>query len=287
MNLLNKIILSGVLLSSSATAEIVAHWTLDNSLQDISGNGYHLLQSQNDNGADVVFSPETQAGSIYSQSAYFSSGAHLATPLSSTEAGIREGFSFSFWFNYDHENRVSAGWAATGYDPADWAFLDFDRSENFMVAPTVDGRIQFSMSTTNAMYDYYSDSSLVNDGGWHHLFGSYGQNDGLSIYLDGMVIIQDSFRGLLKEEMRTRYGLLGQGSEADVVDGTHNGLGYTGYLSDVTLWNNEVDDHAMAASSLLSGGNYYDINEIEYIREVPVPALGLSLFGLFFCRRKR
>ncbi|MFC4405174.1 LamG-like jellyroll fold domain-containing protein [Haloarchaeobius iranensis] len=130
-----------------------------------------------------------------------------------------------------------------------WALLDFDRSEYFnLYVRGDDGRVGFSTSAeggTGSLHDQYSSGSY-NDGNWHLACGVYNQSENEKrLYVDGNLEsnVSDPHDGKALGSGATRYGFIGDGSEATSFDGNRNGFHYDGRIDDVRLY-----DAALSAS---------------------------------------
>ncbi|WP_440990444.1 LamG-like jellyroll fold domain-containing protein [Haloarchaeobius baliensis] len=146
------------------------------------------------------------------------------------------------WFNTDE--------SGTGnFD--NWALLDFDRSEYFnLYVRGDDGRVGFSTSAepgTGSLHDQYSTGSY-NDGSWHLACGVYDRSSNEKrLYVDGTLesTVSDPHDGKALGSGATRYGFIGDGSEATSFDGSRNGFHYDGRIDDVRLY-----DEALSAGEV-------------------------------------
>ncbi len=137
-----------------------------------------------------------------------------------------------------------------------WAFFDFDRSEtfNFFITPgtggnpttpCTEGSIGFGTSAQGSSpvtSDFFSNTDHLNDGRWHFAAASY---DGLDkrIYINDSLDNTDlnAHAGLALGRDTTRYGFVGDGSEASTFDGNRNGFYYTGSLDEVRFFEQSLD----------------------------------------------
>ena len=124
-------------------------------------------------------------------------------------------------------------WFRSSSSTTSWAFLDYDRSEYFTVAfsSDEDGTLQFA--TTDSGYntqDQYTDSTW-NDGNWHHVAMVYDGADKI-IYVDAQEEdrVMNAHGGSNIGTGITRYGLIGNGSEAGGFDSDQNDEYYEGDL---------------------------------------------------------
>lgn len=151
-----------------------------------------------------------------------------------------------------------------------WAIVDFDRSEyfNLFVRGTT-GEVGFSTySSSGGIDDFYS-VVTVNDGSWHHIVGVYDGTDKI-IYVDGSEVARKNnpHSGAALGSGSTRYGMLGDGSEAGSFNGGRNNRYYDGLIDEVRIWNDvrtptEILNYK---DTCLTGSEanletYYDFNE--------------------------
>ena len=142
----------------------------------------------------------------------------------------------------------------TGGDFDNWAFICFDRSEYWNFSIVGDGRVGFhSTNVSGATDDFYStaNSGLV-DGTWHHAAAVYDGTDKI-IYLDGVEIARNVNAHLgesIGRSGETRFGYLGDGSEASSYNSLRNGVYYDGMLTEVRVWS-----VARSASEILANFN--------------------------------
>lgn len=122
-----------------------------------------------------------------------------------------------------------------------WAIVDFDRSEYFTLFVTGnDGQVGFSTKdNSGTLDDFYSGSAnTVNDNQWHHIAAVYDGTDKI-IYIDGVEVARNvnAHNGLPLGTGTTRYGIIGDGSEASSFNGSRNNLYYQGAIDEVRIWN--------------------------------------------------
>jgi len=128
----------------------------------------------------------------------------------------------------------------TGTDWRDnWAFFDFDRSENFnFFINGTSGRLGFSTSDSTGDLEDFNGTRVLNDGLWHFGCAVY---DGTAkiLYADG---IEDARQANphggndLCEGANTRYGFVGVGSEALTFNGDRNDWNYNGTLDEIRFY---------------------------------------------------
>lgn len=153
-----------------------------------------------------------------------------------------------------------------------WAIIDFDRSEyfNFFVRGD-NGEIGFSTTDiTGTIHDFYSGSSnTVNDGNWHHIAAVYDGTDKM-IYINGVEVARstNAHGGNDLGTGLTRFGFIGDGSEASTFNGSRNNLHYNGSVNEVRIWNlvRSASEIAINKDICLAGTepglvNYYNFQE--------------------------
>jgi hypothetical protein len=128
----------------------------------------------------------------------------------------------------------------TGGGNDNWAFLDFDRSEffNFYVRGSGELGLSYTGASTS---DIYGNTSL-NDGAVHigaGLFQNSLTNESILRY-DGVedLAVDDVANGFTIGTNSTRYGFVGDGSEAAVYDGSKNDVFYEGQMGELIYFEN-------------------------------------------------
>jgi hypothetical protein len=118
-----------------------------------------------------------------------------------------------------------------------WAFFDFDRSEyfNFYIRGDT-GQLEFS-SARSGIDDFYSNTGNLNDGEWHFGVAVY---DGINkyIFIDPSSGQWDArnlnpHSGLAIGTGTSRYGIIGDGSEATSVGTPRNNIYYQGLMDEI------------------------------------------------------
>jgi len=135
-------------------------------------------------------------------------------------------------------------WFQTSYNIGDWnsnwAFFDYDRSEyfNFYITPDT-GQLGFSTSRSG-INDFFSDTGGFNDGDWHYAVAVY---DGTNkyIYIDPSTgqpdaIDLNSHSGLAIGTGTSRYGIIGDGSEATSEGTPRNNIYYNGLMDEIRYY---------------------------------------------------
>jgi Concanavalin A-like lectin/glucanases superfamily/Ig-like domain CHU_C associated len=151
-----------------------------------------------------------------------------------------------------------------------WSIIDFDRSEyyNFFVRGD-NGQVGFSTTDNGGtIHDFYSPTS-VNDGNWHHIVAVYDGTDKI-IYVDGLEVARsvNAHGGNNLGSGSTRFGFIGDGSEATSFNGVRNNLYYNGSIDEIRIWNtvrtptqiNNFRDTCLVGNELGLVA-YYNMNE--------------------------
>ena len=133
-------------------------------------------------------------------------------------------------------------WVKTSYSggswTANWAILDFDRSDYFDVYIRGDnGKVGFSTAdSAGTIKDSYG-TTAVNDGQWHLICAVYDGVDKI-IYVDGVEDARhvNAHAGKNLGKGTTRYGFIGDGSEATSYNGTRNNIYYDGAIDELNLY---------------------------------------------------
>jgi uncharacterized delta-60 repeat protein len=131
------------------------------------------------------------------------------------------------------------------------AIVDWDRSEYFSLGINFDntqgdeGRVSWdTTSETGEIHDLHS-TIRIDDGQWHHVVATYDSSTGEKrIYIDGVLdsSVQAYTPGTRLGTGSTRYGFIGDGSEATYYNGSRNGVYYGGLLDSVIIYNRALSD---------------------------------------------
>lgn len=134
---------------------------------------------------------------------------------------------------------VSA-WVKTSFSHGtwtrNWAILDFDRSEYYNICITGDGRFAFSTSRPGSTFNdsFAGTAGDLNDDEWHFVTAVYNGTNKL-LYVDGVLSFTqvNPHGGLGIGTGTTRYGFIGDGSEANSYDGSRNNIYYDGQYDEI------------------------------------------------------
>ena len=150
--------------------------------------------------------------------------------------------------NYTNQNLTHVYvWAVfrttinTGSFTANWSFLDFDRSEFFnLYAAPDNGAIGWSFEADGIKDN--DGTSTVNDGILHIASGGYDSSllNDTTIRVDGdnELSTNRTATDLELGDTTTRFGFIGDGSEATAFNGTANNIGFIGEIAEVISYTN-------------------------------------------------
>jgi len=130
----------------------------------------------------------------------------------------------------------------TGNANSSWAFIDFDRSEFFnMYAQPNSGTIGWSYESNGASNS--DGTSVVNDDQVYIANAGYDSNiiNDTTIRVNGDLEVSSDEKATNSNlgETRTRFGFIGEGSEATTYNGEANDRGYDGEIAEIILYTNE------------------------------------------------
>ncbi|APD92150.1 hypothetical protein BM525_19910 (plasmid) [Alteromonas mediterranea] len=262
-----QLLFSLALVPMLSQAELVGRWDFNQNVTDTSGNNIHS-ESLGESPVSYI-----ERGGEYA--AFFGGNSYVALDHNYWEP--IEAIGFSLWFNTSHS--VPAEDLNTMAQ--NWSLIDFDRSEFFNLSISSNGNAWFGVTFGEGTaespyytYDLFSDESY-NDGEWHQVVASYGSQGGLQIFIDDVLAISDIYRGDLGRSNVTRYGFLGDGSEANAYDGGRNYLYYEGGLDNVLLYDEEFTFNEVS--------NLFQHNSIQ---DVPLPVTFCAPFLAFLLSRR-
>ena len=202
-----------------------------NTWNDISGNNYHVnffngVQFRNTNETIpkyFEFNGTSHYGAI--------------TNMHYDSANSLGELSVFAWVKTTYNNGTDGTW-----DSNNWSIIDFDRSEWYQLTVTGAGQISFSGDNTNQgglgtngdHFDMLGTNGSVNDGNWHYIGYTYSvSSQKVIFYLDGQVDKTYTANGSMNAlaDSTTRYGFIGDGSEAGSYNSTRNNIGIKGQLA--------------------------------------------------------
>lgn len=149
-------------------------------------------------------------------------------------------------FAWIRTDRASSG-TINAYSSDNWAILDFDRSEVFNVYLNGQGQLSWSGKAGNnggiggTYFDIVGVEQL-NDNAWHLIGVTYSVTDQeIVMYVDGAVDETFTANGNLNAlgtGRSTRYGIVGDGSEASSENGNRNNIYYDGDIASILFYEN-------------------------------------------------
>ena len=169
---------------------------------------------------------------------YGGSGAH-----GPNNDGKLPNFTMGVWFRTSFGSANSGG----GYDFDNWSWYDWDRSEAIGWNIGSHGKLQFAgRDNITCCYDIVSNTP-ANDGTWHFGVCVGTQGSSIEFFLDGVADGSHSWGGSSFGHGSTRWGFVGDGSEATSNNGSRNNIYYEGDIAQ--LW---LLSEAWSASQVLN-----------------------------------
>ncbi|MBL4706639.1 MAG: hypothetical protein JKY54_19070, partial [Flavobacteriales bacterium] len=174
---------------------------------------------------------------------YYVAGTDTMSGL--TFDGTNDYVALDYSYNTSFTTFTVEAWVKTTFSGSsysdNWAIVDFDRSEYYSVYVRGDnGQVGFSTSDNTSSIDDFSSGAgnTVNDGQWHHIAVAYDGTDKI-IYIDGIEVARNisAHGGNSLGTGLTRFGFLGDGSEAASLNGGRNNIYFDGEIDEVRIWN--------------------------------------------------
>ncbi len=219
--------------ASVSTHNLVARYSFEGNATDVSSHGNH----------GTVFGPTQTHGVLGHAYAFDGVDDYIAIKnLVYDTAGALPRLSVCSWVQTRHR---STSWSSN------WSILDFDRSEYFSLYTRGDGKLGFSTSQGGQIHDQVG-SSLVNDGTWHFVCAIYDGTDKI-LYVDGKEDARtvDAHDGNPLGSGETRYGMIGDGSEALTFNGARNHVWFEGKIDELSIYHSALS--AQEVNDLLVG----------------------------------
>jgi len=165
---------------------------------------------------------------------------------------------------------VSA-WVKIPTDGGDWSIVDFDRSEYYTATAGIpsdsyNGEGDYvgfhTTNSTGTTSDMWSNSK-VRDETWHHIAWVYDASIGKKyIYIDGVLDntqeVEDVGTGV------TRYGFLGDGSEASTFNGSRNEVYFKGTMDEVRIYEQALTQQEIEDLISTSSHSLFSINRPQF-----------------------
>ncbi len=217
--------------------EYVGVWHFDDDFND--GDAADSSQAGNHGFAGGGFDNTNQAAGVTGGGAEFNDSEYLALNYSYSGNNTLPQVSVSAWINTS---------VNSGGQTDNWAVIDFDRSEFFDVFIHGDGTVGFSTSGNGlSTNDQVSTGVTVNDGTWHHIAAVYDGSDKI-LYVDGAEVARstNTYGGAALGK-GTRFGFIGDGSEAGSFNSSRNNVYYDGLYDDIRLYEGTMGGAWIAA----------------------------------------
>ncbi len=213
-------------------------WHFDDDFND--GDAADSSQAGNDGIAGNGFDNTNQVAGVTGGGVEFNNSEYLALNYSYQGNNTLPEISVSAWINTTETG---------GSQSANWAILDFDRSDFFNVYIHQNGTVGFSTAANGSgIDDFYSTGVTVNDGNWHHIAAVYDGTDKI-LYVNGVEVARDtnSHGGRDLGTNNTRFGFIGDGSEATSFNAGRNNVYYDGLYDNIRFYEGVWDGAWVAA----------------------------------------
>ena len=191
---------------------------------DQSGNSFDALQ--NNSGRRPVLTTNTAESNNFNPTVYFDG--------QNPNANNRDRMPILGKF-YDTNSSLDQVYVYVAYktdQDAEWAFIDYDRSEWYNINVQNNNRVQFNYRGNNAIRDNSVVVANARDGLPHvtsYIYDNTLTNETL-IRFDGQEVLSANREpgGITLEDTTTRFGYIGDGSEATTFDSGANNIFYEG-----------------------------------------------------------
>lgn len=203
---------------------------------DQSGNDFDALQ--NNSGRRPVFTTTTGTTNNFNPTLFFDG----ENPNEANRDRLPILGKFYDQFSSLDQVYIYVAYRNTNQD-ANWAFLDFDRSEWYNASVDTNGDLDFHYRGDTAIRDNEAEATADSRNGLAHII-SYAYDNSLTnetvIRFDSQERLADDREptGTPLEDSTTRFGFIGDGSEADSFDGNTNNVFYEGDISEIILFEN-------------------------------------------------
>lgn len=237
--------------------------------------GYYNWYTASTGGSILGTGPTFSTPYIASTTTYHLAATDTNTGLNFDGSNDYIALNYSFTGTSALPQFTAEGWVKTTVSGAgtndNWSIIDFDRSDFFnLFVNGSDGTVGFATnSTSGGIHDFYSTGVSVNDGNWHHVVGQYTGTDKV-IYVDGVEVARsvNPHSGAAIGKNSTRFGFIGDGSEAGSFNSNRNNLYFQGELDEVRLWttvrtSTEINNYKDSCITTIPAGLilYYPMNE--------------------------
>ncbi|PSO43463.1 hypothetical protein BRC19_00355 [Candidatus Saccharibacteria bacterium QS_5_54_17] len=220
---------------SDLQKDLTGNWVFDQDAKDRTPYEHHgtPLDADASNGDGDTPPQLTTDRKGHASKAYQFDGTddYMALDMSYSAAGALEEFTALAWV------KIPSGGGG-------WSALDFDRSDYFTFTPGNDGSasgagdvVGCHTTGSGGVTHDFGGNAVVRDGTWHLAACVYDGTDKI-IYVDGAEDARASnpHSGSAIGTGDTRYGFIGDGSEATSYDGLRNDIHFEGTLGGVRFW---------------------------------------------------
>ena len=223
------------------TLELLQNWFASSTgWDDRSGNNYDVVWENSVTWVNNVSDPDFFTFDGIDDRGYVKT-------LNYSDTDTISEMSVFAWIRTSYSGGTSGVWANNN-----WAILDYDRSEYFTFAINDAGEVQMNGGTTSVgnivgasiNFDLLS-SATVNDGNWHYVGWTFSVgNQEVVFYIDGQVDSTRTADGTMlplgSQTTITRYGIIGDGSEADTEGGAGNAVYFEGDIGEIHFYDGEA-----------------------------------------------
>lgn len=202
------------------------------------------LKDMSRNSNDLVF----VNGASYTDESFYFDGSNDYAYIKNLNYGNGKTISemtFSAFVKNKASFNYSGGTDADDVDTANWSLIDFDRSEVFSFWCDINGTLAFAGKNSDVEYYDMTSSNIISRDEWHHVGITYScSNQEIIFYIDGIPdnVVTDTSYGTINPLGAgvTRYGIVGDGSEAGTENGLRNDLYYQGEISNLLFYDNKA-----------------------------------------------
>jgi len=248
---------AGAAETNSATtwrSEYTGVWHFDDDFND--GDAADSSQAGNHGFTRNGFGNGNQAGGVIGNAAQFNDNEYLAMDYGYTGNNSLPEISVSAWINTTDNS---------GGQNNNWAIIDFDRSEFFNVFIHGNGEVGFSTAGNGIGTNDQLSGVTVNDGNWHHVAAVYDGTDKI-LYVDGAEVdrVNNVYGGTALGK-GTRYGFIGDGSEAGSFDAGRNNSYYDGLFDNIRMYEGTMSEAWITAEyrNQSDTANFYSVGGQE------------------------
>lgn len=217
--------------------------------QDVAGawsgynNVWHLNEQGNGTSSEYVDSAgaahgtghnldadEQVVGQVGNANRFDGANDYLSLPSVYNTSGALPAFAVTAWVNLDATD--TGGYGLLDYDRSEYFNTHFGNGSNFD-ATASGGLIHFSTTDSGSSLHDMAGSDISNTG-WRHVAWVYDGTDKI-IYLDGVAdnTALNPHSGNAIGNGTTRYGIIGDGSEAGSEDGSRNAVYFDGAIDEL------------------------------------------------------